>query len=143
MSKDKPETKTIFGDFIDKYLLQDAELDGATVPILYDGRTADGVVQDAQSLDQLFDDMFRTYTDEELSIIKAKYGTAGDILEAPKLIGKKAQDMLVHYVDVVLSAGKIYLIWGKTIGLRLCPSRTSPCNLTGNGSTSGRKIACR
>ncbi|MFO7803477.1 MAG: type I restriction endonuclease [Desulfovermiculus sp.] len=105
MSKDKPETKKIFGDFIDKYLLQDAELDGATVPILYEGRTADGVVQDAQSLDQLFEDMFRTYTDEELSIIKAKYGTAGDILEAPKLIEKKAQDMLAHYVDVVLPEG--------------------------------------
>ena len=39
--------------------LQDAELDGATVPILYEGRTADGMVKDASGLDQLFEDLFR------------------------------------------------------------------------------------
>ncbi len=59
LSKEKTETREIFGDFIDKYLIQDAELDGATVPILYEGRTADGLVKDAPSLDQLFVDMFQ------------------------------------------------------------------------------------
>lgn len=105
LSKEKTETREIFGDFIDKYLLQDAELDGATVPILYEGRTADGLVKDAPSLDQLFEDMFRTYTKEELAIIKAKYGTEGDVLEAPLLIEQKAKDMLRHYVGVVLPEG--------------------------------------
>lgn len=105
LSKEKTETREIFGDFIDKYLLQDAELDGATVPILYEGRTADGLVKDAPSLDQLFEDMFRTYSEEELAVIKAKYGTAGDILEAPLLIEQKAEDMLRHYVGVVLPEG--------------------------------------
>ncbi len=105
LSKEKTETREIFGDFIDKYLLQDAELDGATVPILYEGRTADGIVNDATSLDQLFEDMFRSYTDAELAIIKTKYGTAGDILEAPLLIEQKAKDMLRHYVGVVLPEG--------------------------------------
>ena len=47
LSQEKTETREIFGEFIDKYLLQDAELDGATVPILYEGRTADGMVKDA------------------------------------------------------------------------------------------------
>lgn len=105
LSCEKKETREIFGDFIDKYLLQDAELDGATVPILYEGRTADGIVKDASSLDQLFEDMFRDYSDDELAIIKAKYGTAEDVLEAPLLIEKKAKDMLRHYVGVVLPEG--------------------------------------
>ena len=105
LSQEKKETREIFGDFIDKYLLQDAELDGATVPILYEGRTADGLVKDAPSLDQLFEDMFCTYTKEELAIIKAKYGTAGDVLEAPLLIEQKARDMLRHYVGVILPEG--------------------------------------
>ena len=105
LSKEKTETREIFGDFIDKYLLQDAELDGATVPILYEGRTADGLVKDAPSLDQLFEDMFRTYSEEELAVIKAKYGTASDVLEAPLLIEQKAKDMLRHYVGVVLPEG--------------------------------------
>ncbi len=105
LSKEKTETREIFGDFIDKYLLQDAELDGATVPILYEGRTADGLVKDAPSLDQLFEDMFRDYSEEELAAIKAKYGTEGDVLEAPLLIEHKAKDMIRHYVGVVLPEG--------------------------------------
>jgi len=102
LSADKKETREIFGDFIDKYLLQDAELDGATVPILYEGRTADGEVKDAPSLDQLFEDMFRDYSEDELAVIKAKYGTEDDVLEAPLLIEKKAGDMIRHYAGVVL-----------------------------------------
>lgn len=105
ISEEKKETKEIFGDFIDKYLLQDAELDGATVPILYESRTADGLVKDAPSLDAVFEDMFRDYTPEELSVIKAKYATEGDVMEAPLLIEQKARDMIRHYADVVLSEG--------------------------------------
>jgi type I restriction enzyme R subunit len=65
LSKEKTETREIFGEFIDKYILQDAELDGATVPILYEGRTADGLVKDAPGLDQLFEDLFRDYSPDE------------------------------------------------------------------------------
>lgn len=104
-SKEKTETREIFGEFIDQYILQEAELDGATVPILYEGRTAEGYVKDAPGLDQLFEDMFRDYTAEELAVIKAKYATEGDVLEAPLLIEKKAQDIVRHYVDVVLPEG--------------------------------------
>jgi type I restriction enzyme R subunit len=102
LSKDKTETREIFGDFIDKYLLRDAELDGATVPILYEGRTADGMVQNASGLDQLFEDLFRDYSPDEMALIKAKYATQEDVLEAPLLIEQKARDMLQHYASVVL-----------------------------------------
>lgn len=105
LSKEKTETREIFGEFIDKYILQDSELDGATVPILYEGRTADGLVKDAPGLDELFEDMFRDYTADDLAIIKAKYATEGDVLEAPLLIEQKAWDMIRHYVGVVLPEG--------------------------------------
>jgi type I restriction enzyme R subunit len=105
LSHEKTETREIFGEFIDKYILQDSELDGATVPILYEGRTAEGLVKDAPGLDQLFEDMFRDYTPDELAVIKAKYGTEGDVLEAPLLIEQKARDMMQHYVSVVLPEG--------------------------------------
>src|SRR5439155_24912051 len=105
LSHEKTETREIFGDFIDKYILQDAELDGATVPILYEGRTADGLVKDAPGLDQLFEDMFQDYTLDELAVIKAKYATEGDVLEAPQLIEQKARDMIRRYVGVVLPEG--------------------------------------
>ncbi|MBS1911110.1 MAG: type I restriction endonuclease subunit R [Bacteroidetes bacterium] len=102
---EKTETREIFGEFIDRYLLRDAELDGATVPILYEGRTADGMVADAGGLDRLFEDMFRKHTPEELALIKARYATEGDVLEAPMLIERKARDMMRHYVGVILPEG--------------------------------------
>jgi hypothetical protein len=75
------------------------------VPILYEGRTADGMVKDADNLDQLFEDMFKEYTPEELAVIKAKYATESDVLAAPLLIEKKARDMIRHFVSVVLPSG--------------------------------------
>ncbi len=105
LSKEKTETREIFGEFIDKYILQDAELDGATVPILYEGRTADGFVKDVLGLDELFVDMFRDYTANELALIKSKYATEGDVLEAPLLIEQKARDMIRHYAEVVMPEG--------------------------------------
>jgi type I restriction enzyme R subunit len=105
LSKEKKETREIFGEFIDRYVLQDAELDGATVPILYEGRTAEGIVKDAPSLDAVFEDMFRDCTNEELAVIKAKYATESDVMEAPLLIEQKARDMIRHYANVVLPEG--------------------------------------
>lgn len=105
LSEEKTETREIFGEFIDKYLLQEAEWDGATLPILYEGRTADGLVEEAKKLDCVFEDQFRDYTKEELAVIKAKYATEGDVLEAPRLIERKARDMIRHYAEVVLPEG--------------------------------------
>src|SRR4029079_14406851 len=105
LSHDKKETSEIFGNFIDKYILQDAELDGATVPSLYEGRTADGVVKDAPSLDAVFEDLFRDYRPAELAVIKAKYATEGDVMEAPMLIEQKARDLIRHFAAVVLPEG--------------------------------------
>ncbi|MHC5828698.1 MAG: DEAD/DEAH box helicase family protein, partial [Nostoc sp.] len=38
---DRKRTYEIFGEFIDSYTIQQSEADGATVPILYEGRTAE------------------------------------------------------------------------------------------------------
>jgi type I restriction enzyme, R subunit len=102
---DRKRTYEIFGEFIDRYTIQQSEADGATVPILYEGRTAEAEVADGRSLDQLFEDMFGDRTPEELAAIRAKYATEGNVLEAPKLIAAKAEDMLRHYVDTVLPNG--------------------------------------
>jgi len=102
---DRKKTHEIFGDFIDRYTIQQSEADGATVPIRYEGRTAEAAIANGQTLDQLFEDMFRDRTPKELEAIKAKYATTGNVLEAPKLIAAKAEDMLRHYVDVALPNG--------------------------------------
>ena len=102
---DKKRTHEIFGEFIDRYTIKEAEEDGATVPVLYEGRTAQGAVKDGASLDELFEDLFRERSAEELEAIKRKYATKGQIFDAPLLIADKARDMLRHYVTNILPNG--------------------------------------
>lgn len=102
---EKKRTHEIFGDFIDRYTIKEAEADGATVPVLYEGRTAQGAIKDGASLDGLFEDLFRQHTAEELETIKQKYATKGHIFDAPALIADKARDMLRHYVTYILPNG--------------------------------------
>src|SRR6266704_3724375 len=98
----KKRTHEIFGDFIDRYTLQESERDGATVPILYEGRTAEATVAEGRTLDEVFEDLFEERTPDELEKIKHKYATRGHVMEAPALIRGKARDMLRHYVENVL-----------------------------------------
>lgn len=102
---DKKRTHEIFGAFIDKYTIKEAEADGATVPVLYEGRTAQGAVKDGASLDELFEDLFREHSQDELELIKKKYATKGHIFDAPALIADKARDILRHYVTNILPNG--------------------------------------
>lgn len=102
---EKTRTHEIFGDFIDRYTIKESEADGATVPVLYEGRTATGAVKDGASLDELFEDLFRQKTAEELEAIRRKYATRGQIFDAPALIADKARDMLRHYVTHILPNG--------------------------------------
>ena len=102
---DKKRTHEIFGEFIDRYTIKEAEADGATVPVLYEGRTAKGAIKDDACLDELFEDLFRQHSPEELEAIKKKYATKGHIFDAPALIKDKARDMLRHYVTNILPNG--------------------------------------
>ncbi|WP_066016099.1 type I restriction endonuclease subunit R [Endozoicomonas atrinae] len=102
---EKKRTHEIFGAFIDKYTITEAENDGATVPVLYEGRTAKGAIKDGASLDEVFEDFFHNHSKEELEAIKKKYATKGNVLEAPLLIAEKARDMLRHYVANILPNG--------------------------------------
>lgn len=102
---DKKRSHEIFGEFIDKYTIKEAEADGATVPVLYEGRTANGAIKDGASLDEMFEDLFRQHSPEELEAIKKKYATKGQIFDAPALIADKARDILRHYVTNILPNG--------------------------------------
>jgi len=90
------KTFEIFGDYIDRYTIEESQQDGATVKILYEGRKVNAQVEDGRTLDQFFDDMFRSKTEEEREAIRRKYATVENILESQKLIEAKAEDMLFH-----------------------------------------------
>jgi type I restriction enzyme, R subunit len=102
---ERKRTHEIFGEFIDTYTIRESEADGATVPILYEGRTTRGAVTEGRDLDEVFEDMFSDRTTEELDAIKKRWATKGNVLEAPKMIDAKARDILRHYVDGVMPNG--------------------------------------
>ena len=94
-----------FGEYIDTYKLMDSVHDGATLQILYEGRTADTALADKHGFDTKFEDLFRHRSEEELAAIKRKYGASGDILEAEKRIAAISRDLVDHYLDNILPDG--------------------------------------
>ena len=101
----KRRTHEIFGAFIDRYTIRQSEADKSTLPILYEGRTAEGAVKGRGRLDQLFEDMLVDRTPKELEAIKKKYGTRGNVVASKNMIRDKARNMLWHYVDNILPNG--------------------------------------
>lgn len=91
--------------YIDEYKLQDAVDDGATLQILYEGKTADTAINDKHGFDTKFEDLFKTRSDEELAEIRKKYGATGDILESENRIKAIAYDLVNHYIYNILPSG--------------------------------------
>ncbi|WP_420383257.1 type I restriction endonuclease subunit R [Novosphingobium sp.] len=99
------QTVKRFGEYIDTYKLMDAVADGATLQILYEGRTANTALRDKAEFDNAFEDLFAERSAADLLAIKKKYGATGDILEAESRIGAIARDMVAHYIDNILPNG--------------------------------------
>jgi type I restriction enzyme, R subunit len=99
------KTHKRFGEYIDTYRLMDAVNDGATLQILYEGKTADSALNEKHAFDQAFEDLFKDRSADELLAIKKKYGATGDILEAENRINAIARDLVGHYVDNILPNG--------------------------------------
>ncbi|MCG8314207.1 MAG: HsdR family type I site-specific deoxyribonuclease [Pseudomonadales bacterium] len=91
--------------YIDEYKLQDAVDDGATLQILYEGRTADTAIYDKHGFDTKFEDLFKEKSEKEMAAIRQKYGATGDILEAEKRIEEISADIVKHYVNKILPSG--------------------------------------
>ncbi len=88
-------TTEIFGSEIDRYTLREAEQDGATVPIRYEGRYVSSSLVDRAGLDAAY----------QLDAADEVPLNLRDVLESTDLIRAKARDMLAHWVEHVLPAG--------------------------------------
>lgn len=102
---DKKRTHEIFGEFIDRYTIKQSEADGATVPILYEGRYAKGGVDHGTDLDDELEAMFPDLDADAREALIRKHGTLAVILEAEEVVRATARDMLAHYVEHVLPNG--------------------------------------
>ncbi len=92
-------------EYLDTYRLKDSVDDGATVQILYEGKTADTAVNAKHEFDRKFEDLFKDRSPEELAKIKQKYGAIGDVFEAEGRIQEICNDIVEHYVTKILPNG--------------------------------------
>ena len=97
-------TENEFGNYIDKYTIEQSVKDGSTIQILYEGREVKTKVE-GESLDNLFEEYFSNKTKEEKNEIKKKYGIENAILEAPKRIRWICLDLIKHYREKIQPNG--------------------------------------
>ncbi|MBU7029160.1 MAG: type I restriction endonuclease subunit R [Theionarchaea archaeon] len=101
----KKKTYEIFGSYIDKYRIKESIADGVTRQIKYEGKAGRTRIKDRKKMDIEFEDMFADKTKEELNLIKKKYGTEGNVLEAEKRIKGIAKDIVNHYFENIFDNG--------------------------------------
>ncbi len=89
-----------FGPYIHTYTIEEAIKDGATLPIFYESRLPELRVL-GESLDAIFDRIFREYTDEEKEEIKSRYATEEAIAGAPKRIERICLDLINHFENYI------------------------------------------
>lgn len=97
-------TRQVFGDYIDKYKLKESEADHSTVPIFYESRLTDLSIGD-ESLDVVFERMFRHLDKDSREKIKKRYANSTAIASAPDRIRKICLDIIDHYENVVKPNG--------------------------------------
>lgn len=85
--------------YLDKYGIDDAVRDGATVPILYEGRKADWSINEAE-IDILFDRWFVDLPDDKREELKRKGLTLATIAKHPERIRLIAYDIWEHFKQV-------------------------------------------
>ena len=69
----KSKTRAKFGDYIDTYKLAESEADGATLPIYYDDRFTELSVDTGESIDTVFNRIFKDKDEETKSKIRRMY----------------------------------------------------------------------
>ncbi len=102
-TKDK-STKNIFGDIIDVYDMTQAIMDGSTVPIMYESRTA-RVGLNQKLLDEI-DDYYQFLETEEsvedckIEESKKEMATMKQIIENPDRLEIIVKDIIKHYEEI-------------------------------------------
>lgn len=97
-------TREVFGDYIHTYTIEQAVQDGATVPIFYEMREARERVE-GDSLDEIFERIFRDRTEEEREVIKQRYATVEAIAGAPRRIERICLDLIGHFEKFIQPNG--------------------------------------
>lgn len=97
--KDTYENFGVVGEgYLDKYGIDDAVADGATVPIYYTGRKTEWHIDDAE-IDILFDNWFAELPDDKLVELKKRGVGLAELVKHPRRIELIAYDIWTHFKE--------------------------------------------
>ena len=104
IDKKDRSTPSTFGDYIDKYTMEQAVKDKATVPIYYESRLPQLSIE-GESIDSIFDRVFAGLSDKEKQELKRRYVNETAIAGARQRIEKICLDLLDHYEKFIKPNG--------------------------------------
>jgi len=117
IEKSDRSTPAVFGDYVDKYDIEQAVEDGATVRIYYESRLAKLELkpEERPKIDKEFEEVTEGEEAEGKEKLKSKWARVEKVVGAPTRIKKIAQDIVNHFEE------RLKVIDGK--GMIVCMSR--------------------
>jgi type I restriction enzyme R subunit len=99
IEKTDANTRAVFGDYISVYDIQRAVVDGATVPIYYEGRLAKLELKDTQRprIDPDFDEVTEGEEVERKEKLKSKWAQLEAVVGAEARLKLIARDLVAHF----------------------------------------------
>jgi len=106
IDKKDRSTYRVFGKLLDRYSFEESKADGATLPIMYEGRLPDLFVEgEDETIEQIFDRVFAHLTKEMKDQLKKQYVTKDSIAEAPSRIRTICFDLIDHFTKNIQPNG--------------------------------------
>lgn len=101
VSTEDRDTRTVFGDYIHIYDMQQAKEDGATVPIYYESRLAKLSLKENKidALDEEVEDLAEGEEERERAKLKSRWAALEKIVGAAPRIQQIAKDIVAHYEE--------------------------------------------
>ena len=100
IDKKDRSTREVFGDYLHRYLIDQAVKDGATVPIYYEMRDAQLRI-DGRDLERDIRATFPELSDEEIEKLKRGMRLQEKLAGAPVRVQAIAKDILAHYRSTI------------------------------------------
>ncbi len=96
ISTESRDTSLVFGEYISTYKINQAVIDGATVPIYYEGRLVPLHLTN-EFIDEDFNEITEEYAIPESEMAKRKFAKLAELVGTPERIKQIAQDIVEHY----------------------------------------------
>ncbi|HUX82057.1 MAG TPA: type I restriction endonuclease subunit R [Halothiobacillus sp.] len=101
VSSEDRDTRSVFGEYISIYDMQQAQEDGATVPIYFESRLAKLGLKDADlpSIDEVVDELAEDEEESQQARLKSRWAALEKVVGATPRIASVAADLVKHFEE--------------------------------------------